>query len=93
MRVRATILALASSLGIFAAAPAQADERSWLAAHNAERTEFGVAPLEWSRRLEREALEWYCSSEPKDSEFKAVTELNIEASVALTTCQTGLLWC
>ncbi|AWW74748.1 SCP-like extracellular [Erythrobacter sp. KY5] len=58
MRVRATILGLFAGLSVLGSAPAGADEGSWLDAHNAARAEFGVAPLSWSRKLEREARAW-----------------------------------
>ena len=58
MRLRATIAGLLALIAY--AAPAQADERraAWLAAHNAERAEFGVLPLKWSDALAAEARVW-----------------------------------
>ena len=57
MSIRATILGV---LAVVAAAPALADERerTWLDAHNAERSDFGVAPLTWSDKLARDAQQW-----------------------------------
>ena len=59
-----TILGCLALVGAGLAAPTQAvegdapRERVWLAAHNAERDEFGVAPLRWNTRLASEARDY-----------------------------------
>ncbi len=68
MNIRPTIMTVLAAVGIVLCAvperPAQAQsgqaphERAWLAAHNAERTQFGVEPLRWNSRLAREANGW-----------------------------------
>lgn len=62
MSIRATILGCLACVGIGLAAPAMPQDRTaqqdWLAAHNAERAQFGVPPLHWSNALERDARIW-----------------------------------
>lgn len=65
MELRTTILAgfaavsLAASAALAASAPQQrAPEAIWLAEHNAERAEFGTAPLRWNADLARDAQTW-----------------------------------
>lgn len=64
MSIRATILGVIGLVGISLAASSYAQSvgaeprQAWLAAHNAERAEFGVTPLRWSEQLEREAAQW-----------------------------------
>ena len=59
-----TILGLIALVGAGLAVPGLAvegdapDERTWLQAHNAERAEFGVAPLRWNSRLASEARDY-----------------------------------
>ena len=59
-----TILGLLALVGAAFAVPGNAvrgdapDERTWLAAHNAERAEFGVAPLTWNTHLASEARDY-----------------------------------
>ncbi|WP_299192566.1 CAP domain-containing protein [uncultured Erythrobacter sp.] len=64
MSIRATIAGTLALVGVGLAVPGLAtdgdapEERIWLAAHNAERAEFGVAPLRWNDDLAREAQRW-----------------------------------
>jgi hypothetical protein len=67
MSFRATILGLAGLGTVVAAAAAQAEypaaqepsaKAVWLKAHNAERAEFGVAPLRWNPALAADAKGW-----------------------------------
>jgi hypothetical protein len=63
MNIRATILGwfftcFALAAPAFAQSGDAPHERVWLDAHNAERAEFGVAPLRWNPRLAREANGW-----------------------------------
>ncbi len=64
MRFAAKSLALALVASVLAAPLSMAQSQSgsaeaeWLAAHNAERAQFGTAPLEWDRELAGEARDW-----------------------------------
>lgn len=68
MSIRTTILGglapLLFGVGIMLSGVVHADsgdapnEQVWLSAHNAERAEFGVAPLNWNPRLAQEARTW-----------------------------------
>ena len=64
MSNRATIAGGLALLCLALAVPGNAtdgetsDEQVWLAAHNTERAEFGVAPLRWNEQLAREAEDW-----------------------------------
>ena len=64
MSIRATILAGLAAVACALAPAAYAnrglsdDQRIWLSAHNEERAEFGVPPLEWDPRLARDAFLW-----------------------------------
>jgi len=66
MNIRPTILSVIAAVGIAVSgvAPVGAQsgdaphERAWLAAHNAERAEFGVVPLRWNPDLASEAAVW-----------------------------------
>lgn len=64
MSIRATIVGGLALVGAAMAVSANAsdgnapEERIWLDAHNAERAEFGVAPLRWNADLAREAQSW-----------------------------------
>ena len=66
MAFRATIVAVTAALGIagawthgVSARPALAPaENVWLDTHNDARADFGVAPLDWSPELAREARRW-----------------------------------
>ena len=65
MSFRATILGMCALAGSLAAVSAHAErpqahsvEAVWLEAHNAERAEFGVAPLAWSAALTAQAKDY-----------------------------------
>ena len=66
MNKRPTILSVVAAVGIALSGAstlgAQSGdaphERTWLAVHNAERAEFGVAPLRWNAELAGEAEVW-----------------------------------
>lgn len=64
MRFRANFLACLAATAAFAASVGAAQPRQgsaetvWLNAHNAERAQFGAAPLEWDPGLADEARGW-----------------------------------
>jgi hypothetical protein len=52
------LIAGLNGVAVRAETPAPTPQQVWLNTHNAERAEFGVAPLRWSDDLAGEAAGW-----------------------------------